>query len=209
MKVNEIFLSIQGESSSIGKPTIFVRFTGCNLRCSYCDTKYAYSEGIEMTIPEIMAKIDSFGYKRVCLTGGEPLLQKGVQELLDNLKDYEVSIETNGSIDLSKFILSNNQRFVMDIKLKASECFEKMNLDNIKYLTDKDEIKFVVSNREDYELAKDVIAKYHKKGDIIISPVFDEIEYKDLVEWILEDKLNARFQLQIHKIIWDKNKRGV
>ena len=136
MKVNEIFLSIQGESSSIGKPTIFVRFTGCNLRCSYCDTKYAYTEGIEMTISEIMSKIESFSYKRVCLTGGEPLLQEDIQDLLDRLKDYEVSIETNGSIDLSNIKLLANQRFIMDIKLRTSECFEKMHFDNFRYLTD-------------------------------------------------------------------------
>lgn len=209
MKVNEIFLSIQGESSSIGKPTIFVRFTGCNLRCSYCDTKYAYSEGIDMSIPKIMEKIKSFSYKRICLTGGEPLLQDDIQELIDNLKDYEVSIETNGSIDLSKFRIYENHRFVMDIKLQASECFEKMNLGNFNYLMPKDEIKFVISNRQDYNQAKDIIAKYYKQGNMIMSPVFNEIEYKDIVEWILEDKLDVRFQLQIHKIIWDKNKRGV
>lgn len=209
MQVNEIFLSIQGESSSIGLPTVFVRFTGCNLRCSYCDTKYAYNEGCDMTIDQILNEIENFGYKRVCLTGGEPLLQKDIQSLINRLSDYEVSIETNGSIDLSKFKLYHNHRFVMDIKLQTSGCYDKMNFNNFDYLTSRDEVKFVIGTRDDYERACDVIAKYHKLGNLIMSPVFNSVEYSDLVQWILQDKLNVRFQLQIHKIIWDKNKRGV
>ena len=209
MKVNEIFLSIQGESLSVGLPTVFVRFTRCNLRCSYCDTKYAYEEGEDMSVDEILNNIKEFGYKRVCLTGGEPLLQKDIQVLIDKLSDYEVSIETNGSIDLKDVVIGENHRFVMDIKLKSSGCYEKMNFNNFEYLNKNDEIKFVISNRTDYEMAKKVINKYYKMGNILMSPVFETIEYKSLVEWILEDKLNVRFQLQIHKIIWDKNKRGV
>lgn len=209
MKVNEIFLSIQGESLSVGLPTVFVRFTRCNLRCSYCDTKYAYEEGEDMSVDDILNKIKEFGYKRVCLTGGEPLLQKDIQVLIDKLSDYEVSIETNGSIDLKDVVIGENHRFVMDIKLKSSGCYEKMNFNNFEYLNKNDEIKFVISNRTDYEMAKKVINKYYKMGNILMSPVFETIEYKSLVEWILEDKLNVRFQLQIHKIIWDKNKRGV
>ena len=209
MKVNEIFLSIQGESLSVGLPTVFVRFTRCNLRCSYCDTKYAYEEGEDMSVDDILNKIKEFGYKRVCLTGAEPLLQKDIQVLIDKLSDYEVSIETNGSIDLKDVVIGENHRFVMDIKLKSSGCYEKMNFNNFEYLNKNDEIKFVISNRTDYEMAKKVINKYYKMGNILMSPVFETIEYKSLVEWILEDKLNVRFQLQIHKIIWDKNKRGV
>ncbi len=209
MKVNEIFLSIQGESLSVGLPTVFVRFTRCNLRCSYCDTKYAYEDGEDMSVDDILNKIKEFGYKRVCLTGGEPLLQKDIQVLIDKLSDYEVSIETNGSIDLKDVVIGENHRFVMDIKLKSSGCYEKMNFNNFEYLNKNDEIKFVISNRTDYEMAKKVINKYYKMGNILMSPVFETIEYKSLVEWILEDRLNVRFQLQIHKIIWDKNKRGV
>ena len=209
MKVNEIFLSIQGESLSVGLPTVFVRFTRCNLRCSYCDTKYAYEEGEDMSVDDILNKIKEFGYKRVCLTGGEPLLPKDIQVLIDKLSDYEVSIETNGSIDLKDVVIGENHRFVMDIKLKSSGCYEKMNFNNFEYLNKNDEIKFVISNRTDYEMAKKVINKYYKMGNILMSPVFETIEYKSLVEWILEDKLNVRFQLQIHKIIWDKHKRGV
>lgn len=209
MKVNEIFLSIQGESSSVGLPTVFVRFTGCNLRCSYCDTKYAYHHGINMPVCDVLKKIKEFGLKRVCLTGGEPLLQENIQDLINELCDYEVSIETNGSIELKNIMLGEKHRFVMDIKLESSGCYEKMNFSNFDALREKDEIKFVVSNREDYNKAKEVIRKYHKLGNILISPAFSKIEYSDLVKWMLEDKLNARFQLQIHKIIWDKNKRGV
>ena len=209
MKVNEIFLSIQGESSSVGLPTVFVRFTGCNLRCSYCDTKYAYHDGDDMSVCDILKKIEEFGYKRVCLTGGEPLLQKDIQILINELYDYEVSIETNGSIDLKDIVLGKNHRFVMDIKLESSDCYDKMKFSNFDYLSENDEIKFVVSDRKDYDIAKEVINKYYKLGKILISPVFGDIEYSNLVEWMLEDGLEARFQLQIHKIIWDKNKRGV
>lgn len=209
MRVNEIFLSIQGESSLVGLPTIFVRFAGCNLRCSYCDTTYAYHEGIDMSLDDIVNAIDGFGYKRVCLTGGEPLLQENIQDLLDRLKMYDVSIETNGSVALDKFHLHPKQLFVMDVKLASSGCYNNMKLSNFDHLSERDEIKFVVCDRRDYELAKDVIKKYHKCGKILISPVFDKIDYATIVEWILKDKLDVRFQLQIHKIIWDKNKRGV
>ena len=209
MKINEIFLSIQGESSSVGLPTIFVRFTGCNLRCSYCDTTYAYNDGLNMSLDDIMNKIDALGYKRVCLTGGEPLLQEDIQSLIDRLNGYDVSIETNGSVPLHKFHLHPGQRFVMDVKLISSGCYDSMKFDNFDHLSDNDEIKFVVCDRTDYELAKEVIQRYHKQGQILISPVFDTIDYVTLVEWILRDKLNVRFQLQIHKIVWDKNKRGV
>lgn len=209
MKVNEIFLSIQGESSSVGLPTVFVRFTGCNLRCSFCDTTYAYHDGCDMSLDGIIDEIDKLGCKRVCLTGGEPLLQQDIQSLIDKLHGYDVSIETNGSVELSKFHLHPRQRFVMDIKLMSSGFFDSMKLSNFDYLSDNDEIKFVVCNRQDYDLAKKVISKYYKHGKILISPVFDAIDYATVVAWMLQDKLDARFQLQIHKIIWDKNKRGV
>ena len=209
MKINEIFLSIQGESLSVGLPTVFVRFTGCNLRCSYCDTTYAYHDGYDMSLDDIISVIDTMGYKRVCLTGGEPLLQPDIQNLIDRLNGYDVSIETNGSVALQQFHLHPGQRFVMDIKLISSGCYNSMKLDNFNHLSDNDEIKFVVCDRTDYELAKEIIHKYYKQGKILISPVFDTIDYATVVEWMLTDRLNARFQLQIHKIIWDKNRRGV
>ena len=209
MIVNEIFLSIQGESLSAGYPTIFVRFTGCNLRCNYCDTTYAYNEGKEMSPEEILFEIEKLSYNRVCLTGGEPLLQDEFNKLLRLLDNFTVTIETNGSIDLKSLFLKPNQSVVMDMKVPSSGCSDKMKLCNFDYLSDRDEIKFVIGNRNDYEWSKAVISKRYKKGSIAFSPVFDNVEYKDIVEWILFDRLNVRFQLQLHKFIWRTDERGV
>jgi len=209
MIVNEIFLSIQGESLAAGYPTIFVRFTGCNLRCHYCDTTYAYHEGNEMSPKEVFEEIKKLSYKRVCLTGGEPLIQKQLNKLLSLVSDYIVTIETNGSKDLSILVLSGNQSVVMDMKSPSSGCSEEMQFDNFEILSERDEIKFVIGNRNDYEWAKDIISRYYKKGIITFSPIFNSVEYKDIVEWILNDKLDVRFQLQLHKFIWGTEQRGV
>ena len=209
MKVNEIFLSIQGESLSAGFPTIFVRFTGCNLRCSFCDTVYSYDAGTEMSVQLIYNEIDKLHYKRVCLTGGEPLLQKDIPELIEKLHDYIVSIETNGSVDLSNIKLGEKHSFVMDMKPPSSGCSENMLFENFNYLSTKDEIKFVIGDIDDYNWSKQVVSRYHNNGLITFSPVFGKIEYSDLVEWILRDKLDVRFQLQLHKVIWSPDKRGV
>jgi len=209
MRVNEIFLSIQGESISAGYPTIFVRFTGCNLRCSYCDTAYAYNDGFEMLPAQIYNEINTLHYKRVCLTGGEPLLQGEINELLSLLEDYIVTIETNGSVCLDSVILGAKHSFVMDMKAPSSMCSEQMLFDNFDCLSDKDEIKFVIGCREDYEWVRAVINDYYKKGIITISPVFSKIVYSHIVKWILDDRLDVRFQLQLHKLIWEPEKRGV
>ncbi len=209
LKVNEIFLSIQGEGLSAGFPTIFVRFTGCNLRCSYCDTTYAYEEGREMSCLQVLDEIKKLHYKRVCLTGGEPLLQRELNSLLEILKEYTVTIETNGAVSLSGIKLREGQSFVMDMKAPSSGCSQDMLYKNFALLTDKDEIKFVIGSRKDYDWAKSVIADYHKNGTITFSPVFGSIEYSNIIDWILADKLDARFQLQLHKFIWPPEKRGV
>ncbi|GAX88545.1 radical SAM protein [Effusibacillus lacus] len=218
MKVNEIFFSIQGESGSIGLPTIFVRFTGCNLRCTYCDTKYSYFEGEPDTPEGVMDKVRSYGIKRVCLTGGEPLIQprEEMQQLLDLLGEdgYEVSIETDGSIDISRFRLHDKQRFILDMKVPSSAMSDKMNFENLKRIVpERDEIKFVVGNREDYEWSKDLIRQYNLDPglgyQLIFSPIYGELTYQQLVEWLLEDRIDARFQVQLHKIVWDPNQRGV
>jgi 7-carboxy-7-deazaguanine synthase len=209
MKVNEIFLSIQGEGVYTGFPTIFVRFGGCNLRCCYCDTTYAYDEGVEMSPLQILDEIKKHFYKRVCLTGGEPLLQSDLNVLLNLLYDYSVSIETNGSLLLDSIQRQEGHSFVMDMKCPSSGCSDKMRFDNFAVLTDKDEIKFVVGSREDYEWAKNIIGSYYKKGIVTFSPVFGTVQYKDIVEWILTDKLDVRFQMQLHKLIWAPDKRGV
>lgn len=218
MRLNELFLSIQGETSSAGLPTIFVRFTGCNLRCTYCDTKYSYFEGDSITPEEVMDKIRDKKVKRVCLTGGEPLIQPRaeMQHLLDMLgaEGYEVSIETDGSIDISKYNLHANQRFIVDMKVPSSGMSEKMHWENLRHLVpERDEVKFVVGDRADYEWCVQLIREHDihpSKGyQLIFSPVFRQIELEDLVNWILEDELDARFQVQLHKIVWDPDKRGV
>jgi 7-carboxy-7-deazaguanine synthase len=210
LKVNEIFLSIQGEGVSAGYPTVFVRLTGCNLRCSYCDTAYSYVEGIDMSVEDVLEKIGSFGYKRVCLTGGEPLLQEdGVKRLLEGLSDYEVSIETNGSVDLSKFDMAENHRFTMDIKTPSSDESESNRFENFKVLKDRDEIKAVIGSRDDYLWALNIVDKYYRKGNITFSPMFGMIEPEEIIDWILEDKRDIRFQIQIHKVIWSPEERGV
>jgi 7-carboxy-7-deazaguanine synthase len=218
VKVNEIFFSIQGESSSIGLPTVFVRFTGCNLRCTYCDTRYSYYEGEPDTPQGIMDKIRSHRVKRVCLTGGEPLIQPRaeLQELLDLLhaERYEVSIETDGSVDISKVSLHDKQRFILDMKVPSSGMSERMDFENLRRIVpQRDEVKFVVGNREDYEWSVQLIREYNLMPEqgyqLVFSPVFGEIEPRNLVEWILEDRLDARFQIQLHKIIWDPSQRGV
>uniref|UniRef100_UPI00047DAE40 radical SAM protein n=1 Tax=Caldanaerobius polysaccharolyticus TaxID=44256 RepID=UPI00047DAE40 len=210
MRVNEIFTSIQGESSSAGYLTVFVRLTGCNLRCSYCDTRYAYDEGVLMTAEQVYGEVVKKGVKRVCITGGEPLLQSDVQKLIDMLEEYEVSIETNGSIDLSRFRLPINHRFVMDVKVPSSGFSDAMDYSNFDRLRNHDEIKFVIGNREDYIWSKEVIKKYYKKGVIIFSPVYKAIEPDQIASWIIEDRLDSvRFQLQLHKYIWNPTIRGV
>ncbi|MBC7080991.1 MAG: radical SAM protein [Thermoplasmatales archaeon] len=206
MKVNEIFYSIQGEGKDAGLPTIFIRLTGCNLRCRWCDAKYAYFEGKEMSEEEIIEKIKDFGSKRVCITGGEPLLQEGVYELIDRLIEsgYEVSVETNGSISIRK-LSEKNVIIKMDYKLPSSGFNKFMLEDNFNFLRSKDELKFIIMDREDYEFAKNIIRNKNIGCEIIMQPVWNKC--KKLADWILEDKIRVRLSLQIHKIIWG-NKRG-
>ena len=211
MKINEIFKSIQGESSFAGIPTVFVRLTGCNLRCQWCDTKYAYDEGVDLTVDEVIGRVNAFGLQFAQITGGEPLLQEEVYELMDRLlnMDYNVSFETNGSINLS----SVDKRVVkiIDIKCPSSSESDRMDFGNINYLTKSDEIKFVIKDRDDYNWAKEIIDRYNviKRCNILISPVYGEIEPRQLADWILEDNLNVRLQIQLHKLIWRPEMRGV
>lgn len=209
MQVNEIFLSIQGESLSSGFPTIFVRFTGCNLRCFYCDTTYAYEHGVEMSPLEILEQVKGLHYKRVCITGGEPLLQEDLKELLGLLEGYTVTIETNGAVSIKNIILGERHSWVMDMKAPSSGCSEKMVLENFKFLRNEDEIKFVIGDRTDYDWAKETIKSNYVKGTITFSPVYGKINYEDMVNWILSDRLDVRFQIQLHKLIWGVDKTGV
>jgi len=211
--VNEIFYSIQGESSHAGRPCAFVRLTGCNLRCSYCDTVYAYDEGSRLEIGEIERKIRAFDCSLVEITGGEPLLQAGTPELIRTLLDrrYTVLLETNGTMDIG--VVDERCIRIVDVKCPSSGESEKNRLENLTLVTPNDEVKFVVGNREDYAYARSVIAD-HLSGRSglkppLISPVSGRINPESLARWILEDHLDVRLQIQLHKVIWGAEKRGV
>lgn len=207
MKVNEIFASIQGESTYAGLPCVFVRMTGCNLRCVYCDTTYAYEEGREMSEDEILKAVSKYGIKLVEITGGEPLLQKDVLSLMERLIDngFTVLLETNGSENIQD--VDKRVVIIMDIKTPKSGMFERMDLMNLKYIKPNDEIKFVVMDREDYEWVRSFIKDYGlidelaSKCKILISPAYGTLLPEDLSKWIIEDRLPVRLNLQLHKYI--------
>ena len=211
MKINEIYKSIQGESTYAGLPCVFVRLTYCNLRCTYCDTAYAFYEGQEMSVEQVMQAVRDCGCTLVEITGGEPLLQKEVDPLMNRLiaEGFLVLLETGGSIDIGD--VHPKVIKIMDLKCPSSGESEKNRYDNIDKLQPHDEIKFVIGNREDYLWTLDIMRKYHLDGKyrILFSTVFDGLEPSELVKWILTDGLNVRFQLQIHKYIWSPEKRGV
>ena len=225
MKVNEIFRSLQGESSYSGLPCIFVRLTGCNLKCSYCDTKYAYEEGTEMSITEVYEMIKSFAKDGDILeiTGGEPLLQSDeVNELIKRIRTKikrrrigDILIETNGSVDIGliKDRWVCDIKIIMDWKSPSSDMSKKMLESNLKKIKREDELKFVLENSGDYEEMKRILNKYKLKCEILISTIWNNDFNKDIRKYVaermLEDGIKARFQIQLHKIIWDKDKRGV
>ena len=212
LKINEIFYSIQGESTNAGLPCVFVRLTYCNLRCVYCDTEYAFYEGKNMTIDEIINEAEKYDCKLAEITGGEPLMQENVLKLMSELCDrgYDVMIETGGSLPIEN--IDNRVKIIMDLKTPYSSMEFKNRYENIKYLKPTDEVKFVIGSREDYQWSKNKISEYDLSGkvkQILFSPVFDMVDNIDLAGWILEDRLNVRFQLQMHKYIWHPETRGV
>ncbi len=212
MTVTEIFKSIQGESTYAGLPCIFVRFTGCNMRCHWCDTAYAFHGGQEMSVEEVLAKVRQFGGKLVELTGGEPLLQREICLLARGLlsEGYRVLVETNGERNVGQ--LPREAVKVVDVKCPASGEAGKFCFENLALLDRKDQIKFVVFCEEDYLYARDFIAehKLHQYVDeVILSPVFGHLSPRSLAEWILRDGLDVRMGLQLHKFIWDPAARGV
>lgn len=213
LKVNEIFYSIQGESSYAGRPCAFIRLTGCNLRCTYCDTVYAYNEGHDLEIDEIIQEIESYHCSLIEITGGEPLIQPETPKLIRLLLDkrYTVLLETNGSQRIN--IVDDKCIKIMDIKCPSSGEQNNNDLYNIELLSEKDEIKFVIGDLEDYEYATRVLNTFNevlqRKITVNFSPVFGKIEPKKLANWLLNDHFNARLQIQLHKIIWDPNERGV
>jgi 7-carboxy-7-deazaguanine synthase len=211
LKVNEIYFSIQGESSKAGLPCVFVRLTYCNLRCTYCDTEYAFYEGKDYTIEQILTEVKKYKCKLVEVTGGEPLVQEECNELMKILCDdgYDVMLETGGSLPIKN--VDYRVRIIMDLKCPSSGMIKKNLYENIDSIKSTDEIKFVIGSREDYEWCKEIIKKYDltNKCDVLFSVVFGELEPVMLVDWILEDKLKVRFQLQMHKFIWDPAAKGV
>lgn len=211
LKINEIFKSIQGESSYSGLPCIFIRLTGCNLRCSYCDTEYAFYEGKEMSIDEILSAIAPYKIQLVEITGGEPLMQEEAIALMERLldEDYKVLLETGGSLSVEKVPASVVK--IMDIKCPGSGEAAKNNPGNLSRLTSKDEVKFVILDRSDYEWSREFLYRHtvHNKAGVIFSPVYGKLDLKDLAEWILEDSLPVRLQTQLQKVIWGKDAIGV
>jgi 7-carboxy-7-deazaguanine synthase len=212
VRVNEIFHSIQGESTWAGRPCVFVRLTGCNLRCNWCDTAYAFYEGTQMEIPAVMARVRGYGCELVELTGGEPLLQQGIHALIRALlaEEHQVLIETSGERDITR--LDPRVIRIMDLKCPDSGEAEGNRWANVEHLNARDEVKFVIASRRDYEWARNVISEYQLEGRInavLMSPAFGLIEPVVLANWMLEDRLPARMQLQMQKYIWDAHARGV
>jgi 7-carboxy-7-deazaguanine synthase len=211
LRVTEIFASIQGESSWAGLPFAFVRLAGCNLRCRYCDTSYAWEGGEERTVAEVAAQVAALALPRAAVTGGEPLLQPEAFDLVRLLLDrgHEVLVETNGAVPLSA--LDPRAVKVMDVKCPSSGEAGRMLWENFDALTARDEVKFVVADGEDYAYAKEVIARYRPGRDFkpLLSPAFGILPPDRLAGWIVSDALDARFQIQLHKAVWDPGTRGV
>ncbi len=205
LRITEIFYSLQGESSFVGLPTVFIRLTGCPLRCGYCDTAYAFSGGEWMPVADILQNIKQYNASTICVTGGEPLAQRNCGDLLTQLCDagYRVSIETSGSLDIST--VDSRVSRIMDVKTPGSGEESKNKYENIAHLTQHDEVKFVLCNRADYDWSKDIINQYQllQKTQVLFSPVHEGIAPNDLADWIIEDRLNVRFQFQLHKFLWN------
>jgi len=211
LKVNEIFFSIQGESSQMGLPCVFVRLTECDLRCTYCDTEYAFYEGEMLSLEHIIEQVSSYGCKLVEITGGEPLLQSEVYELMTRLCDlgFSVMLETGGHILVDK--VDARVKKIIDMKTPSSGMLRKNDYRNLEIAAPTDEIKFVIGSRLDYDWAKRVIEQYRltERLTVLMSVVFGELAPQTLAEWILADRLPVRFQLQMHKYIWSPETRGV
>jgi 7-carboxy-7-deazaguanine synthase len=201
LRISEIFFSLQGEASRVGLPTVFIRLTGCPLRCVYCDTDYAFQGGEWLSVENVLAQAQTYPTHHVTVTGGEPLAQKPCHELLSALCDagFDVSLETSGALDVSR---------IVDLKTPASGEVERNYWANLDVLTPRDEVKFVLSNEADYNWAKDVLTerRIHQRCPILFSPVWNQVNPTDLAQWILRDGLPVRMQVQLHKILWQETK---
>ena len=204
LRITEIFYSLQGESLTVGRPTVFIRLTGCPLRCTYCDTAYAFTGGEWYEVEAILQQVAAFDPLHVCVTGGEPLAQKGVGELLSHLCDagYQVSLETSGALDISR--VDSRVSRVVDIKTPASGESERNLLSNLGQLESRDQIKFVISDEGDYQWSRDMLETHqlHKACEVLFSPVHGTLDAGLLADWVLRDRLPVRFQLQLHKLLW-------
>jgi 7-carboxy-7-deazaguanine synthase len=211
MRVTETFHSIQGESTYAGEPCVFVRVTGCPLRCAWCDTAYAFHDGEEMSLDQIVARVQRFGCRLVEVTGGEPLHDPDAFELITRLADagFTVLVETSGAMDIAP--VDPRAVIIMDLKCPGSGMADRNLWSNLERLKPGDQVKFVLKDREDYVWARDVLTRtrVHERQVVLFSPVFGELDAKMLAEWMLEDRLSARLQLQLHKLIWDPAARGV
>ncbi len=211
MRICEIFTSIQGESSYTGMPCTFIRVAGCNLRCTYCDTTYAYEEGRELSEDDVLNEVTLIGVGLIAVTGGEPLLQKGTFNLVERLikEGYKVLVETNGTLSIKD--IDKGAIIILDVKTPGSGMWEEMDLSNFNYLKPSDEVKFVLTDRTDYEWARDFMNKHNLKNKchVLFSPAFGRLAPDLLIKWILEDRLDVRLNLQIHKYIYGTDARGV
>lgn len=211
IKVTEIFHSIQGESTYAGRPCLFIRLTGCPLRCTWCDTAYAFHSGRDLTIEEIVGEVRSFDCPLVEVTGGEPLSQPESLGLLTRLCDegFEVLLETSGAIDTAG--VDRRVHVILDVKCPGSGMADRMHWPNLERLSAQDEAKFVIKDRADYEWARELVRRedLSTRCTVLFSPVFSDVEVRQLAEWVLADKLPVRFQLQLHKYIWTPDMRGV
>jgi 7-carboxy-7-deazaguanine synthase len=212
LTINEIFHSIQGESTHTGRPCVFVRLTACDLRCSWCDTPYAFSEGRKMSLDEIVDQVDRYDCPLVEITGGEPLLQRDVYPLMDRLlaSGRTVMVETGGHMSIAEVPAPVIK--IVDVKCPGSGESHRMHWDNLAILAPHDEVKFVIKDRADYEFARDIVGSHSLAGRIaavLFSPVHGVLDPRELAAWILEDKLEVRLQLQVHKFIWGADVRGV
>ena len=202
LNINEIFYSLQGEAREVGLPTVFVRLTGCPLRCTYCDTEYAFKGNNMLSIDEILSKVKQYNTRYVCVTGGEPLAQIDCHVLLDALikDDYQVSLETSGSIDIGA--VNSGVSIVMDVKTPSSNESKHNKYDNIAKLEVKDQLKFVIGSKADFDWSVDIINQYPTEAGVLFSPVFDTVTPTQLADWILSKQLNVRMQVQMHKLLW-------
>ena len=206
LNITEIFYSLQGEAKDVGIPTVFVRLTGCPLRCNYCDTTYAFKGNNPLSIGSVLAEVKQYNTNYVCVTGGEPLAQKNCLKLLDVLTDnnYKISLETSGSIDISP--VNSGVSIVMDLKTPSSTECHQNRYENIALLREKDQLKFVIANRDDFNWCCDILENNTTSAGVLFSPVYESLKPVDLADWILEKQLNVRLQVQLHKILWGEEK---